>query len=129
MVLNQHGRPSRGRRIAARSRGPRGPRGNRPRVRPHRSSAFTWRGPTGRTVLRIAFAGNRGERDESAASDRAILRHAVARPAEIIGPRAEHRSPLVLRCIDDYLAGIRHPLTMLQHLPTDELPRLAAAIR
>ena len=31
--------------------------------------------------------------------------------------------------IDDYLEGTRHPLSMLRQLPTDELPRLAAAIR
>ncbi len=90
---------------------------------------YVWRGPAGRTILRIAFAGIVGERDDSAVLDRAILHTLWLGRPEILAREAEHRSPLVLRCIDDYLAGIRHPLTMLQHLPTDELPRLAAAIR
>ncbi|MGH7184732.1 MAG: NUDIX hydrolase, partial [Pseudomonadota bacterium] len=28
---------------------------------------------------------------------------------------ARHRSPLVMRCIDDYLAGRRYPLDVLHH--------------
>jgi len=90
---------------------------------------YLWRGPGTRTILRIAFAGIVGERDESAVLDRAILRTLWLGRPEIMARAAEHRSPLVLRCIDDYLGGIRHPLAMLQHLPTEELPRLAAAIR
>jgi len=90
---------------------------------------YVWRGPAARTILRIAFAGIVGERDESAPLDRAILRTLWLGRPEIVARTAEHRSPLVLRCIDDYLAGTRHPLTMLQHLPADELPQLATAIR
>ena len=90
---------------------------------------YLWRGPAGRTILRIAFAGIVGERDESAPLDRAILRTLWLGRPELMARAAEHRSPLVLRCIDDYLAGTRHPLAMLQHLPTEELPRLAAAVR
>ena len=37
------------------------------------------------------------------------LIHAVARE------RARHRSPLVMRCIDDYLAGRRFALDVLHH--------------
>ncbi|MFN2308471.1 MAG: NUDIX hydrolase, partial [Gammaproteobacteria bacterium] len=35
---------------------------------------------------------------------------------EILARRAEWRSPLVLRCIDDYLAGRRYPLDLLVDL-------------
>ena len=90
---------------------------------------YVWRGPGARTILRIAFAGIVGERDEALPLDRAILRTLWLGRPELVARTAEHRSPLVLRCIDDYLAGIRHPLAMLQHLPVDELPRLAAANR
>jgi 8-oxo-dGTP pyrophosphatase MutT (NUDIX family) len=90
---------------------------------------YLWRGPGARTILRIAFAGSVGERDESAPLDRAILRTLWLGRPEVMARAAEHRSPLVLRCIDDYIAGTRHPLSMLQQLPTEELPRLAAAIR
>jgi hypothetical protein len=34
---------------------------------------------------------------------------------EIAHQRERHRSPLVLRCIDDYLAGKRFPLDILTH--------------
>ena len=29
---------------------------------------------------------------------------------EVRATVARHRSPLVLRCMEDYLAGVRHPL-------------------
>jgi 8-oxo-dGTP pyrophosphatase MutT (NUDIX family) len=35
---------------------------------------------------------------------------------ELIERRSMHRSPLVMRCIDDYLAGRRFPLDLVQHL-------------
>jgi hypothetical protein len=35
---------------------------------------------------------------------------------EIAATRAEHRSPLVLRCIDDYRAGTRMPLDLVQEV-------------
>jgi 8-oxo-dGTP pyrophosphatase MutT (NUDIX family) len=34
---------------------------------------------------------------------------------ELLERRAMHRSPLVMRCIDDYLAGRRFPLDLVQH--------------
>ena len=35
---------------------------------------------------------------------------------ELIAEQARLRSPMVLRCIDDYLAGTHHPLSLLQDL-------------
>jgi hypothetical protein len=35
--------------------------------------------------------------------------------AEIRANQSLHRSPLVLRCIEDYLAGKRYPLDLLVH--------------
>ena len=34
-------------------------------------------------------------------------------PAELQAERARHRSPLVYRCVEDYLAGRRFPLELL----------------
>lgn len=34
---------------------------------------------------------------------------------ELLERRAMHRSPLVMRCIEDYLAGRRFPLDLVQH--------------
>ncbi|HUG03234.1 MAG TPA: NUDIX hydrolase [Steroidobacteraceae bacterium] len=88
---------------------------------------YLWRGPTGRTVLRVAFAGSVAERDDSVPLDRAIIRTLWLGRAELAARTAELRSPLVMRCIDDYLQGGRYPLALLNHVPVDELPRLAAA--
>ena len=35
---------------------------------------------------------------------------------EILAEEARLRSPLVVRCLDDYLAGTRYPLDLLTHL-------------
>jgi hypothetical protein len=34
-------------------------------------------------------------------------------PEEIRASVERHRSPLVLRCIEDYLAGVRYPLSVI----------------
>lgn len=34
---------------------------------------------------------------------------------ELLERRAMHRSPLVMRCIEDYLAGRRFPIDLVQH--------------
>jgi hypothetical protein len=36
--------------------------------------------------------------------------------AELAAARERHRSPLVLRCVDDFLAGQRHPLDLVTEL-------------
>jgi hypothetical protein len=35
---------------------------------------------------------------------------------EIRAGRERHRSPLVMRCVEDYLAGRRYPLDLVSHL-------------
>ncbi|HET8692589.1 MAG TPA: NUDIX hydrolase [Steroidobacteraceae bacterium] len=88
---------------------------------------YLWQGPAGRTTLRVAFAGSVAERDVAAALDRAILRTLWLDRAELAGRAAEHRSPLVLQCVDDYLRGARYPLELLNHVPLDGLPALRTA--
>jgi hypothetical protein len=36
---------------------------------------------------------------------------------ELQAERARHRSPLVQRCVDDYLAGRRYPLELIADTP------------
>lgn len=66
--------------------------------------------PAGNTFLRFAFAGTVGSADPGRSLDAEILAtHWLSR--EDIAARPEmHRSPLVMRCVDDYLAGRRFPL-------------------
>lgn len=69
----------------------------------------------GVTYLRFAFTGTVSARDESRALDHGILRAAWLTPEEIRRESARHRSPLVMRCIEDYLAGRRYPLSIIHH--------------
>lgn len=88
---------------------------------------YLWQGPAGRTVLRVAFAGRVGEREEGSILDRAIIRTVWLAREELERRGTELRSPLVLLCIDDYLRGVRYPLDMLKHV-TLEAHALRAAV-
>lgn len=65
------------------------------------------------TYLRFAFCGELGAHDPGRALDDGILRALWLAPAEIAARTAQHRSPLVQRCVDDYLSGARYPLELL----------------
>jgi ADP-ribose pyrophosphatase YjhB (NUDIX family) len=75
---------------------------------------YRWPGNAHRpTFLRFAFFGAAGEPDALRPLDAGILRADWFSLDEIRARRAEHRSPLVLRCIEHYLAGHRASLDML----------------
>jgi 8-oxo-dGTP pyrophosphatase MutT (NUDIX family) len=80
---------------------------------------YLWQAPAGRTTLRIAFAGRVGERDATLALDRAIIRTLWLDRGQLARRAAEHRSPLVQLCIEDYLRGARYPLEILSQVPLD----------
>jgi 8-oxo-dGTP pyrophosphatase MutT (NUDIX family) len=63
------------------------------------------------TYLRFAFCGTVGEAIAGRALDDGIVRTQWLTPGEIRASTARHRSPLLLRCMEDYLAGQRYPLT------------------
>jgi 8-oxo-dGTP pyrophosphatase MutT (NUDIX family) len=67
----------------------------------------------GATYLRFAFCGALGGFDAARPLDDGILRTLWLTPEQVAARAAQHRSPLVQRCIDDYLAGRRYPLTLL----------------
>ncbi|MGP1677372.1 MAG: NUDIX hydrolase [Burkholderiales bacterium] len=67
----------------------------------------------GVTYLRFAFCGELGEHEPERKLDAGIVRAVWLRPEEIRASRERHRSPLVLRCVADYLAGRRYPLEIL----------------
>lgn len=69
-----------------------------------------------RTYLRFAFVGQITGYDPTAPLDRGILRAVWMTPSEIEAVTARHRSPLVARCIEDYRAGRRYPLELLNDL-------------
>jgi 8-oxo-dGTP pyrophosphatase MutT (NUDIX family) len=66
------------------------------------------------TYLRFAYTGTVGEPIEGWALDDGIVRTLWMTLPELRGSRERHRSPLVLRCIEDAVAGVRHPLGVVQ---------------
>lgn len=62
------------------------------------------------TYLRLAFCGELGDIEKDRPLDTGIVRTLWMTEAEIRATAQRHRSPLLLRCIEDYLAGRRYPL-------------------
>jgi 8-oxo-dGTP pyrophosphatase MutT (NUDIX family) len=78
---------------------------------------YLWRHPQlDRTFLRIAFSGTAEGPDPARRLDRCIIRAAWLTREQLAARPNVLRSPLVLRCIDDYLTGTRHPLSLLTSL-------------
>lgn len=68
---------------------------------------------TGITYLRFCFHGRLLRHDPALPLDKEILRTVWLTRDELAAQPDKHRSPLVLRCIDDYLAGQRYPLSLI----------------
>jgi 8-oxo-dGTP pyrophosphatase MutT (NUDIX family) len=62
------------------------------------------------TYLRFAFCGTVGHALEGHALDDGIVRTLWMTHEELQSSQDRHRSPLVMRCIEDYLRGQRYPL-------------------
>jgi ADP-ribose pyrophosphatase YjhB (NUDIX family) len=69
------------------------------------------------TYLRMAFCGEIGDLQPDRRLDEGILRAVWMSLDEVRASADQHRSPLVLRCIEDHQAGRRYPLEMIY---TDE---------
>ena len=67
----------------------------------------------GVTYVRFAFCGELGEHEPERKLDVGIVRAVWLGADAIRASRERHRSPLVLRCVEDYLAGRRYPLDAL----------------
>lgn len=65
------------------------------------------------TYLRITYGGSVGEPDPARQLDEGIVRTVWMTLPELHASREHHRSPLVLTCIEDYLAGKRYPLSLV----------------
>ena len=75
---------------------------------------YRWRHPnTNVTYLRFAFAGRLGTHHRARALDTGIVRALWLTAAEVRASRHRHRSPLVVRCMDDYQRGSRAPLDLV----------------
>jgi 8-oxo-dGTP pyrophosphatase MutT (NUDIX family) len=70
------------------------------------------------TYLRFAFCGSVSEAIAGQALDTPIVRTLWLSPDEIRASTAQHRSPLLLQCMEDYLAGQRMPLSSIHTDPS-----------
>jgi 8-oxo-dGTP pyrophosphatase MutT (NUDIX family) len=83
----------------------------------HVVGTYLWRNPEdGRTTLRFALAGQITGHDASRQLDHGIVAAHWLPPERLREPGAPLRSPLVLRCIDDFLEGRRFDLKLLAQL-------------
>jgi len=64
------------------------------------------------TYLRFAFAGALGDRLDLPL-DVGIVRTMWMSYEELVATKDRHRSELILKCIDDYRAGVRVPLSVV----------------
>jgi len=88
---------------------------------------YLWRSPTsGRATLRFAFSGAVADHDASQPLDRGIVRTHWLSRAQLIERTPRLRSPLVLRCIDDYLSGRRLPLDAVASLDLSSAAQVTA---
>lgn len=75
---------------------------------------YRWRYPLKDvTFLRFAFRGTLEGVEQGRALDREIVALHWLTPDELAARRAMHRSPLVERCVADYVAGRNFPLELL----------------
>lgn len=76
------------------------------------------RGTEDITYLRFAYCGAVGAPDPARSLDTGIVRTLWLTADEVRASAARHRSPLVLQCMEDFLAGQRYPLALVRTDPS-----------
>lgn len=77
---------------------------------------YYWTHPQGHTFIRTCFAGHALHHHPNQPLDHGIERALWLTRDEIAALGPKLRSPMVLRCVDDYLAGRRYPLELFSYL-------------
>lgn len=92
----------------------------------HVLGLYSWRNAeTGRSFLRIAISGELGVHEPGRALDQPVIATHWLTREQLLAQPSRLRSPLVLACIDDHLAGRRHDLAVLSHLGSSAIARSA----
>lgn len=78
------------------------------------------------TYLRLAYCGKVGQAVPGRSLDTGIVRTLWLTPDEVRASAARHRSALVLRCIEDHLAGRRFPLDLVHTDASIAAPEIKA---
>ena len=81
---------------------------------------YLWRSPvTERSFLRFAFCGTVDDHQPTLPLDIGIVRALWMSHEQLLAQPARLRSPLVLRCLDDFLLGKRQPLETVANVSLD----------
>ena len=88
---------------------------------------YLWRTPSsGRSTMRFAFTGSVADHHAQQPLDRGIVcTHWLSRE-DLLEREQRLRSPLVLKCIEDYLGGTRRPLETVGDLDLQTATSVAA---
>ncbi|MFK7888615.1 MAG: NUDIX domain-containing protein [Gammaproteobacteria bacterium] len=78
-------------------------------------------------VMRINFIGDAHLCAEPYTLDEGIERYLWLTRAELLASDTPHRNPMVIRTVDDFLAGKEHSLDLAHHAQRDWLGALAPA--
>ena len=78
---------------------------------------YRWQSPrSGQTFIRFAFAADIDAHERDLPLDEGIVRALWLSYDELLASRPRHRSPLVLRCVDDFRSGIRGAVDFVTEL-------------
>jgi 8-oxo-dGTP pyrophosphatase MutT (NUDIX family) len=81
---------------------------------------YLWRSPvTERSFLRFAFCGTVDDHQAKLPLDIGIVRAVWMTHEQLLAQPERLRSPLVIRCLDDFLAGKRQPLESVASVGLD----------
>lgn len=77
---------------------------------------YHWQHPNNDIYIRHCFAGSVTRHESERKLDTGIVNATWLSVDEIRKDKERHRSPLVIKCIEDYLAGQRFPLSIYHHV-------------
>ena len=90
---------------------------------------YLWLHPDGdRYFLRISYCGHCRNHDPTRTLDEGILRALWLDRDELVARAPQLRTPMVMRSIDDFLAGQRLPCDAIRQLPVNEIAERAAVV-
>lgn len=90
---------------------------------------YLWRNPSnGRSFLRFAFCGEVDDHRPRQPLDQGIVRALWLTQADLLAQTARLRSPLVMRCIEDFLTGTLHSLEAVASLDLETALQAPAVV-
>lgn len=92
----------------------------------HLLGLYQWRSAeSGRSFLRIAISGDAIRHEPQRVLDQPVVAAHWLTREQLMAQPSRLRSPMVLACIDDHLAGRRHDLSALNFLGSPAIARSA----